>query len=1027
MKVKLLSLSVSACMLSVTGFSQEFLGADEVLKRVSAAVGAKDKPDEKADPATELQRMVSSFKKKSATLPPAEAATQWLALLDAYATIPQEELYRSNAFGDRLSVSLLLQALPPSSAWPALTKMMDERAAKDSSAVQDALRLLSAVLRSDSAAQKAAEKAFRERVEKDTKMQDYEKQNYLPQLDQLAVELARTFGTPEERVALFEQELASRLANDEKARQQYYGTMEVPDLVKLVGAEKATPLLKKVMRLDADAGFSGKATQALAAKIALEDMAEMKRAHWSLIQTSADLALYEAMKKKFPAGGMWGRGEADVVYVLSLISAGRSAEAGAAIKEILSQGNNNGFSLMGGLLTDLQRRGQGKAVLALLKEMLASDPTLPLWSDFITLSAQEGAAAEALELMEAKLKDPKLPGGARGKIEPLHANALLAADKVEEGITVLRALIKASPAKGGEAGDDKVNELQARWKRLGMDISPQKLLEYERRARGQADAGGRMDLSSGLRLSRLGTLLNRPELVDEGMAAAKEAMAQRLPQDLDTYLITPFVKLLVELKRGPEAEAALLDAVVKAVENIKKQNGGNAQPNLASMLTALAWVYQQAGRPADVLKLLDESPYWAAQDLSDLLSSDFEGVPLTLTVAQALAALGREEQARPLALRLLQRYPAKDEVYTLLLTLKIDKLEVLLDETFSADRFEERPLIWKGRLQLDAGRTEEAEKTLRAAIAIDPSDGEQGKGTRMRAYAYLAEALEKKGNVEQAKIMRGAVAAIRLSESADDWWQAGLLTRAVKMYEEALKLFADAYCVQSRLALRYSELGDLAKAEMHYQRAYELMPESFGRMESHCFGCERIFSGKQAQGIAERVFIKLTEKMPDRPQLFYLLGHLREAQGLYKEAAAEFRKAVKLDPDYLNAWKQLASLADQAELPKKERDEIALAILRVDASGEHSSSDFSGVSHLGRLWDAILAAEVAQPPRLTGPLYPLAASKAEMEKRMPGGMNQGMMLRQQFLNQQSELRNSFGQHRLLQITGSLLETGLRKQ
>ena len=50
--------------------------------------------------------------------------------------------------------------------------------------------------------------------------------------------------------------------------------------------------------------------------------------------------------------------------------------------------------------------------------------------------------------------------------------------------------------------------------------------------------------------------------------------------------------------------------------------------------------------------------------------------------------------------------------------------------------------------------------------------------------------------------------------------------------------FADAYCIQSRLALRYSELGDYVKAEQHYQRAFELMPDSFGRIESHCFGCE---------------------------------------------------------------------------------------------------------------------------------------------------------------------------------------------
>jgi len=89
--------------------------------------------------------------------------------------------------------------------------------------------------------------------------------------------------------------------------------------------------------------------------------------------------------------------------------------------------------------------------------------------------------------------------------------------------------------------------------------------------------------------------------------------------------------------------------------------------------------------------------------------------------------------------------------------------------------------------------------------------------------------------------------------------------KALALYEEALGIFADAYCIQSRLALRYESLGDSENALKYYQRAFELMPDSFGRIESHCFGCEGAFGSPVAQGVAERVFTALAEKPDAKP------------------------------------------------------------------------------------------------------------------------------------------------------------------
>ena len=130
-----------------------------------------------------------------------------------------------------------------------------------------------------------------------------------------------------------------------------------------------------------------------------------------------------------------------------------------------------------------------------------------------------------------------------------------------------------------------------------------------------------------------------------------------------------------------------------------------------------------------------------------------------------------------------------------------------LDQLFKLDQFEERPLIWKAKLLADSGKLEEAEKTARKAISIDPSDGEEGPGRRMMAYAVLADIREKRGDAKEATDLRSAVTAIRHSEDADRFYDAGLISRSVKMYEEALTHFANAYCIQSRLALRLVEVG----------------------------------------------------------------------------------------------------------------------------------------------------------------------------------------------------------------------------
>jgi tetratricopeptide (TPR) repeat protein len=126
-------------------------------------------------------------------------------------------------------------------------------------------------------------------------------------------------------------------------------------------------------------------------------------------------------------------------------------------------------------------------------------------------------------------------------------------------------------------------------------------------------------------------------------------------------------------------------------------------------------------------------------------------------------------------------------------------------------------------------------------------------------------------------------------------------------------------------------------------------------------------------------------KTPEKPQAHYILGYLRKEQGRFAEALTHFRDAVKLDPDYINAWSEMQSLSQQIVLPPADNDAAVLNTLRLIPSSLSVNSpeehfNIGNVYDLKALWQAVetLGKEPPQPlPMLS---YPLPASKAALEK-----------------------------------------------
>jgi len=251
----------------------------------------------------------------------------------------------------------------------------------------------------------------------------------------------------------------------------------------------------------------------------------------------------------------------------------------------------------------------------------------------------------------------------------------------------------------------------------------------------------------------------------------------------------------------------------------------------------------------------------------------------------------------------------------------------------------------------------------------------------MRAYSVLAEILEAQGKADDCKLYRDAVKAIRTAEDADRLEQTGLLRRAIEGYRRSLELFRDAYCIQSRIAVQLAQSGNLAEAEEHYKRAYELMPDSFGRVESHCFGCEGAFRGAFAQGIAEEVFTRLLKASPKKPQLHYLLAYLRIQQKRPDDALESLKEAVRLDPDYVNAWKSISEISNESAMSASEREAAVLNLIRLDPRQRHTHPDLGQVRDLRALWNAFdSTSKLRKEPPTT--IYPLKAATARQKTEL---------------------------------------------
>ncbi|MES2924295.1 MAG: tetratricopeptide repeat protein [Verrucomicrobiota bacterium] len=443
------------------------------------------------------------------------------------------------------------------------------------------------------------------------------------------------------------------------------------------------------------------------------------------------------------------------------------------------------------------------------------------------------------------------------------------------------------------------------------------------------------------RLAAIARLTNRQPLYEKTVEEMTTA-ALALPV-AESYGVYRFSDLFEELAHRKEWQR-----IRKVATRFAR--GEQAAEFQAVLLSA---TYQIDGPKAFLaeLQLLPDRGIADSMSYARLLMDDMfgEGVQLKEMLIRSYMDAGEKENARATLAYLLALDMGNDTLYRLAIEYFPEQAGAMFEALRPYNSYQERPLIWLAELALGRKDLVKAQELIDQAIALDPSDGDQGKFTRMQVYDVLSRILRAKGETEKADFFNEVMVSIRQGEEADDYLHAGLTQEAILSYQEALGHFQDAYCLQSRLAKTLLKAGKDEEAMKHFEKAFELMPVSFGPVESHCFGCEKIFEDPRVKEIAAKTFKRVIESTPENPRTFYLLGLVLEEMNLQDEAVAAMKKALELDPKYYNCANRLLTLLNRDPATAKDA-----AIVQKQLAGMAPYEDLQQVyqsrTDLRQLW-----------------------------------------------------------------------------
>ncbi len=914
--------------------AQRLKGAEKII----AAMGGSGAADPLgAEAAKKVEAKIKAFGAVCERLAPADAAAKWFALFEeASKKWKSEDAYRP----ETLSAETAMGALPPPSAWPPLKALIYSKTMGLNDRRSIELRLFAELLTNDL---KAAEASIVSLLQPKA---GSERDDALT----LYTELAEGSGDR----ALMERavsEMMDAVARHSAVNDNWEGLPE------LLGETKATEVFRKIIDIDPALldGVEGRESRKIILKLILERPSKISKPLWKFASHLDAAAMYPVFAKRWldePAGGFFptddakARTAATIAYALSLEIEGKHTEAVALADDAAWQATEYDSAVY---TNAARNEGVAQAYLRLMVGVAAKHPEKVEWGSTLTAAETCGNVNEVLDPLKIRLALGHFADGAsEDTLMVDYVDALIAADKTELAVT-------------------EMHRLMSRAEYFGPNYSSQ------------------MRFSENI--LRIGRLTGRPALIEEGVADLRKVRPEWILEDRGgDRPAESLVRLRVTLGQASCDEDDFVQSVADSHKRYLEEKSGSSRrfggipdPSYAPLLVNFVHLYWILNRPKDVVDLLQKSPGWGVDDLTQI--QDFVNFGrgndpnAEFYAAWALNKTGDKAKAVEIITHFLHQNLDFDPAYEVLLDAQGLAALPVLDELAHRNPGIARPLIWKAVALHEAKQDKEAETVIRQAIALDPCDGNAWFDQWQKAYSVLADIRAAEGDQTGEAALRHKVQAAPLMEQGDDLAEAGLTTRSIVAYSEAAAFWPDSALIQIKLAVQQEKMGQADEAAKHYETGFALLPDQLGRRDPVRLEFDKLFALPIATRIAET---SLTEQLKSNKRIAeanYLLGKLCLVRGRRLEGVQHLVAALKADPAYVMAGDALEDENGELLISSAEADSFGLTLSRLDPN-HHRFVEGSITMDKSAIYEAAYAAakQDYQPPSR---LWRLEASARE--------------------------------------------------
>jgi tetratricopeptide (TPR) repeat protein len=174
------------------------------------------------------------------------------------------------------------------------------------------------------------------------------------------------------------------------------------------------------------------------------------------------------------------------------------------------------------------------------------------------------------------------------------------------------------------------------------------------------------------------------------------------------------------------------------------------------------------------------------------------------------------------------------------------------------------------------------------------------------------------------------MSAVAHLERGVDLEHVGRIEDAVAETERAVQLDPKLVAAHANLIILYGQVGNVEKAEEHYQAVLALNPDQFDQFFNAHYAYGVLLMRQRRYEEAEKAFRRAIHGSPFNAFVHNNLGYVLEREGRVSEAVAEYRKSIESDPNFRQAHFNLGRILVNQENYQEGIEQLAKTLTPVD-------------------------------------------------------------------------------------------------